>query len=355
MVAAKLIYGFDELGKEHNGAVGKKCANLGELTKGGFRVPPGFALSLDAYKKFLTDTGVVEEIRRYLDTFSADPSSPEDMAKFEEVSKVIRGIVESTTMPTDMKESVISYYNDLCQKTGIVDVPVAVRSAGALSHPGQYETFHYVRGESELLQNIIKVWSSTYNARSLIARARGGFSLEFDPIGVGVVTMVNSFAAGVMFTLDPVTGDNSVITIDASFGIGESVVSGKVIPDQFLVDKIDLKIVERKINRKEIQYVRNATGQGLECVEIDEELKDKPALDDVEIRELAETGKSIEAYYGQAMDIEWAIEKDTPLERGVVQMLQARPETVWSKRREEMAKSESDLGSVLLENLLKGR
>ena len=261
----KWIYWFEELGKEHNDIVGKKCANLWEMTRAGFRVPPGFALTLEAYDRFMKETGALDEIRQYLSTFNADPNNMADMPKYDEASKVIRDIVNSKKMPEDMEHKVRQYYDELCRKTGISDVPVATRSAGPASHPGQYETYLYIRGEEEVVKNIIKVWSSTFNQRSIIARARSGLSLDYDPIGVAVVKMVNAKAAGVMFTLNPVNGDPSKIVIDGNWGLGESVVSGSVNPDEWEVDKVTLEIAKTTIptKRRNIYWTRIQAGPHL--------------------------------------------------------------------------------------------
>ncbi|MEJ2097960.1 MAG: PEP/pyruvate-binding domain-containing protein, partial [Deltaproteobacteria bacterium] len=124
------IYRFDELGKEHNDLVGKKCANLGEMTRAGFRVPPGFALSLGAYDRFMNETGAIEDIRNYFKTFSANPDVASDMEKYDKASEDLRAIVEAKSLPQDMDDTLRWYYDELCRNTGIEDIPVATRSAG---------------------------------------------------------------------------------------------------------------------------------------------------------------------------------------------------------------------------------
>ncbi len=231
------IYGLEELNKDHGDLVGKKCANLGELIKGGFRVPSGFALSLDAYDAFLRDTGLIDDIRRFFSSFSADPTNPKEIPKFTEAATYIQAMVESTRMPADMAAAVTERYRELCGKVGVEDVAVAVRSAGPASHPGQYDSFLNVQGEEDVLRNVVKVWSSTFNARSLAARARKGLALDRDPIGVCVLQMVNARAAGVMFTAEPTTADTSKLILEGSWGLGEQVVSGSVTPDTWMVDR----------------------------------------------------------------------------------------------------------------------
>ena len=336
----KHIYWLEEVGKEHNDIVGKKCANLGELMRGGFRVPQGFALSLAAYDKFMKETGALDEIRRYLATFHADPDNPADMAKFEEASKAIREIVNSKRMPEDLEQEVRYCYRELCRRVGIENVPVATRSAGPVSHPGQYETYLYIKGEEEVLKNIIKVWSSTFNQRSLVARARLKLPLEYDPIGVAVITMVNAKAAGVMFTLNPLNGDRSKIVINASWGVGESVVSGEVTPDVWIIDKITMEVVQKTIAPKLIERVIDTEKGELIVRDTPPERVEASCLNEEEALELARIGKLIEQHYGVPQDIEWAIDRDLSFPQNVF-MLQARPETVWSQRKAERVTSAS--------------
>ena len=206
---ARWTYSLDELGKEGNDLVGKKCANLGELTKAEFRVPQGFALAVTAYEKFMKDTGVINEIKEFFQVFSADPDKPTDIPKYEEASRVIRKTMENKELPKDMADVIAKRYQDMWAWNGPCTLPVAIRSAGPASHPGQYETYLFVSGKSEVLENIKKVWSSTFNQRSIIARHRIGLPLYCDPIGVAVIGMVEAKAAGVMFTMNPINGDPS--------------------------------------------------------------------------------------------------------------------------------------------------
>ncbi len=327
-MAEKFILWFDEIGAEHNDLVGKKCANLGEMTKAGLRVPPGFALTVAVYEDFLTRTGAIEEMRHYLSTFSADPK---DYAKYEQATEVLRRIAESKAMPKDMEDAIASHYEALCQRTGIADIAVAARSAGPVSHPGQYETFLNVRGNSDLMKSIIKVWSSTFNTRSLIWRARESLPLEFDPIGVAVLQMVNAKAAGVMFTLNPVNGDLSKITIGANWGLGESVVSGEVDTDEWMIDKVTFEIISRKAAAKTVEHVVDPESGKVVVIDIPPQRQTVPCLTDDEVVELAKIGKGIEQHYGRAQDIEWAIDKDLPFPQNIF-MVQTRPETVWSQQ-----------------------
>lgn len=330
----KWVYRLEELTKEHNDIVGKKCANLGELTRAGFHVPCGFALGLDAYEMFMKDTGAFTEIEKYFFSFKADPQNSADLSKWQEASDVTRGIIESKSMPSVLADTILSYYEEVCSKTKIVDCPVATRSAGASSHPGQYETYLYVRGEEEVLRNIIKVWGSTFNQRSLVNRAKGNYSLSNDPIGVVVLQMINSKSAGVILTLNPANGDRSVITIEGSFGLGEAVVSGKVTPDRWMVNKIGVDIVKRDIsNGKTFQYTCDSN-KNLVALELPAELQNAACLTDEEVKELGRTALKIEKHYGCAQDIEWAVDKELSFPENIF-FVQTRPEAIWSKKEEK--------------------
>jgi pyruvate,water dikinase len=296
----KFIYGLEELNKGHGDLVGRKCANLGELIKGGFRVPPGFALSLEAYDAFLHDTGVIEGIRGFFSSFSADPTDPKEIPKFTEAAAHIQAMVESTHMPAEMAAAVAESYRALCGKVGVKDAAVAVRSAGPASHPGQYDSFLDVQGEEDVLRNVVKVWSSTFNARSLAARARKGLALDRDPIGVCVLQMVNAQAAGVMFTAEPTTADTSKLILEGSWGLGEQVVSGSVTPDTWMVDRTRFQVIDRRIAARPAEAAPRvrAAGEQLGC------------LSDEEVIELARIGARVEQHFGTPQDIEWAVDSD---------------------------------------------
>jgi len=344
----KWIYGLHELSSASNDLVGKKSANLGELTKGGFPIPSGFALSLTAYEKFMKETPAAEEIGRYLQGFSGDPNDPADMAKYETASRTIREIVECKAMPGDLEDGIAKYYQDLCQKTGIRDVPVAARSAGPASHPGQYETYLHITGTSDLVKNVIKVWSSTFNQRSLIRRARLGLPLQYDPIGVCVVAMVNAKAAGVMFTLNALNDDLSKIIIEGNWGLGESVVSGLVIPDRWMVDKVTFEIIEKVVSPKALEHIIDPRDNKPFLSDIPAERQRIPCLSDEEVLEISKIGKAIERHFGRAQDIEWAVDMNRSFPKNII-ILQARPVKIGGK---DQAKPVFGAGKTSLDFLL---
>ncbi len=321
------IFRFEELGQNKYNLVGKKCANLGEMTNLGLRVPPGFALTLEAYGKFMSLSGAGQEIEKYLD---AVEHNFEGIEQFNDASAVLRRIVESKALPHDMKEVILSYYRELCQKCNAQDVAVSTRSAGAASHPGQYETYLNVVGESDLVEKIIKVWASTFNPRSLSSRKRAGVSLKSDPIGVAVVKMVNAKSAGVLFTADPNTGDQSKMIIEANWGLGESVVGGEAMPDVYILEKESLQVIDKKLGTKG-KYI---TFQPVGVVESDtpSEMKDAFCLTDEEAKEIAKAGKILEAHFGVPQDTEWAIDRDLRLPDSVI-LLQTRAEVIAKQKK----------------------
>lgn len=333
-MSEKWIYGLKEVGTEHNDIIGKKCANLGELTRGGFRVPPGFALGVGAYERFLNETETTGRLLKRLESFKADPEDIADTPKFDALSKEIRSMIEDVTMPPYMEKTIREYYQGLCRETGIEKVFVAVRSAGPKSHPGQYETYLNVSGEEEVLKNVIRVWASTFNTRSIISRARLNLPLHFDPIGVAVLTMVDAKAAGVIFTVNPVNGDLSKVAIDASFGFGEAVVSGNVTPDHYLVDKVTLEIEERVVSDKGAEFAYNPETRAMEYKELPEDQRKIACLEEKEIIELAKIAKKVETHFRCPQDIEYAISKTIPFPESIF-LVQARPESVWGKKKKE--------------------
>ena len=270
----------------------------------------------------------------FLKTFKADANEVADTLKFDAASTEMRRIAESIRMPADMEETVKSYYGELCKVTGKENVFVATRSAGPVSHPGQYETYLNVSGSDDVVRNVVRVWSSTFNTRSVIARARLGLPLHYDPIGVAVLTMVDAKAAGVMFTVNPVNGDESKVAIEASFGFGEAVVSGNVNPDRYLVDKITFEIDERVVSDKGAEFAYNPETKEMEYKDLPPDKRKLACLEDREILELTKIAKKVEAHFGCPQDIEYSISGSMAFPENIF-LVQARPESVWGKKKKE--------------------
>jgi len=319
-VSGKWALWFEELGKEDRELVGRKCANLGEMVKIGLRVPPGFALSIEAYKDFMSMTGVVKEIGKYL-----AKSKPKDLKQCKQASVDIRQIVLLKAMPEKLEKVITSHYSELSRRCRTDEVAVSTRSAGPVSHPGQYETHLNVVGKSELVDKIRQVWASTFNTRSLIFRSRKKMLLDSDPIGVAVQQMVKARSAGVIFTADPNTGDDTRMIIEGNWGLGESVVGGKSTPDIYILDKKSLKILEKKLGPKS-RYVTFKKG-GVVEKKVPSEKSGKFCLSDREAKEIGKLGKVLEKHFGVPQDVEWAVEEDKSFPKNII-LLQTRAEVI---------------------------
>ncbi len=321
----RVVLGFEEIRQGDADEVGKKCANLAELTFAGFLVPPGFAIALRGYARFMNETGVRARIEAYLGSLEADPDKTSDLPRYEEASRVIRGMVEETPVPADIEAEIRRRYHEMCEVACDDNLAVATRSAGPASHPGQYESYLHLRGADAVVDGVRRVWSSTFNQRSLIARARQGLDVGYDPIGVAVLRMVEAKAAGVMFTTNPGNGDPGQIYIEANWGLGESVVSGEVTPDSFLVAKDGGEIIERHICQKQMWFVPDPETGKVGFCQVPDDMKGEPALTDEELREIARVGALIEKHFGAPQDIEWAVAREAELP-GSVMFLQTRPQ-----------------------------
>jgi pyruvate,water dikinase len=332
-----LITWFEKLRKTDIPLVGGKNASLGEMIHAGMPVPPGFAVTAYAYEKFIETTHIAEKIYEIINKTVTDKNDPK---QYDAASKKIRGLIEKTSVPEEIANSVKSAYKKLTEKLNLKDVFVAVRSSATAedlpdaSFAGQQETYLNVKGTDELLENVVKCWSSLFTPRAIFYRDEKGFAHDKVFISVGVQKMVNSRAAGVMFTLNPVTGNTDEIVIEGNYGLGETVVSGAVNPDDFVVDKNTLRIKERRIARKTVQYIRDPDTGKTVHLDVPEEKQKKTCVNDKEILKLAELGKLIDAHYEKAMDIEWAIDKDLSFPKNIF-VVQARPETVWSGKAVE--------------------
>ncbi|MEM3588709.1 MAG: phosphoenolpyruvate synthase [Nitrososphaerota archaeon] len=343
----KLVLWFEELRKEDVPLVGGKCANLGEMISAGIPVPPGFAITAYAYKKFIEETKIAEKIYDILDETIKDPKDPK---QYEEASKKIRALIEATAMPKSIEEEIVKAYRELNKKVGLKEVFVAVRSSATAedlpgaSFAGQQETYLNIRGEKELLESVRKCWSSLFTPRAIFYRTEKGFRHERVLISVAVQKMVNSRSAGVMFTLHPVTGDRSKIVIESVWGLGEAIVSGAVTPDHFEVDKESLKITLKNIAKKTVEYIRDPRSGKTIHAEVPLDRQDAPSLTDEEVIELARIARRIEEHYGVPQDIEFAVDRDMPFPSNLF-IVQSRPETVWSMK-EVTSTSSSTLTSV---------
>ena len=345
MEKSGLVIWFKDLGKDDIPSVGGKCANLGELYgKIGVPVPNGFAISADAFSVFLKKNRAVKKMDAILSGIDVN-----DPAKLEEASRQIRSYLEGLPMPEEIKDAVQKGYGQLCKERGSKEVPVAVRSSATAedlpgaSFAGQQDTFLNVTRKT-LLRSVQQCWSSLYSPRAIFYRQEKGFAQDKVLISVAVQEMIESKVSGVMFTLEPVQGDRNKVVINASWGLGEAVVSGQVTPDEFVVEKGSLRILDRKVFKKQRQIVYEQGG-GTTWAAVPEKMQNAQALADDVIVRLAQYGIQIENHYGAAMDIEWAIDRNDRMF-----ILQARPETVFQAGKQK----KGDTGAMEEEILIRG-
>jgi len=349
----RYILPFETCGPDDLSRVGGKCAGLGAMTRAGARVPPGFVVTTDAYLELLNTNSLSECIHVWLKMLN-----PEDVRNEEKYSRRIRQLIEETPIAAAVEEAICAAYEALCQRVGQRDVPVAVRSSATAedlpgySFAGQQDTYLWVTGAEAVVRHVRKCWSSLYTARAISYRHDNGFAHEKVLMAVGIQKMVNARAAGAAMTLNPLNGDRSKIVIDASWGLGETVVGGAVTPDNFVVDKVIYEIVGQKISTKHIELVADLAGQRVVERAIEDGRRTAPSLTAEEVIAVAKLAKYAEQYYGAPQDIEWALDADLPAPENLV-LLQSRPETVWSRKTPSIAPVSTTAGvQSVLQTLL---
>ncbi len=342
------ILWLEELRKGDIPLVGGKNANLGELHGAiGAPVPPGFAITGEMYRQFMEDAGLNEKVGQILKDLDSS-----NLSALLQASENIREIIEKTPMPEPLTTSILEAYEELARRCGRPDVLVAVRSSATAedlpdaSFAGQQDTFLNV-GPEDLPERVRACWSSLFTSRAIAYREEKGFRHEEVLLSVAVQEMVQARSSGVIFTIEPVSGESNKVIINAAWGLGEAVVSGRVTPDEYVVAKDSLEILERHVAVKKEKCVRRPEGD-TDYVEVPEDLQAVPALTDDEVIRLTEEAKNIEAHYGVPQDIEWAIDDE-----GNLFILQARPETVHSKEApmEAVAMQEEVSAEIILKGL----
>ncbi|MBW2093837.1 MAG: hypothetical protein JRI80_03020 [Deltaproteobacteria bacterium] len=349
----ELILDFKNTDKTFLPRVGGKNASLGEMIKAGIRVPPGFAVTTDSYQRFITETGIGDAIFGLMADLDVD-----DVASLNRASESIQKLMNSAAMPEDVLEAIRAGYEDLCRACGADTVPVAVRSSATAedlptaSFAGQQDTYLWILGGDSVVKSVKRCWASLFTPRAISYRVKNNFPHEKVLISVGVQKMVHSKAAGVMFTLNPTNGDPSKVVIEGSWGLGETVVSGSVTPDKFVVDKVIMEVSEKTISTKHIECVYNADKGGVIEADVATGRQTECCLEEREVMELVQMAKHIEKHYGRPMDIEWAIDEDVPFPENVF-IVQARPETVWSQKKKESVIGKKSGYQLLMEQAMK--
>ena len=346
------IVWFDRYEHEHKPFVGGKNASLGEMMRAELPVPPGFAVTTNAYDKIWSDKSLVDDINGLLRTIDHD-----DFAANRATSLEIRARIEEAPVPDEVVNDVSEAYDALCRHCEVDDVPVAVRSSATAedlpdaSFAGQQDTYLWIMSAEDVVENVRKCWSSLFTDRAIAYRHSMGYLHQSIAMAVGVQKMVDPIAAGVAFTLNPSNGDRSQVAVDASWGLGEAVVSGEVTPDNFLIDKVLREIVSREISDKHIEYRLNGSGV-VEKSEVEEERRTTPSVSDEDLIAIAILARRAEKHYGWPQDVEWAIDRHLPVGENVL-MLQSRPETVWSQKPKKPVTRSAETGiSSIVSTLL---
>ncbi|MDD1675434.1 MAG: phosphoenolpyruvate synthase, partial [Methanomicrobiales archaeon] len=328
------ILTLEEITKDDVSLVGGKGASLGEMTSIGLPVPPAFVVTAQAYRKFLIESEIDEQLFGKLEGIDV-----ENTDVLENASTLSKELIMRTLMPDYLKTEIRKAYLAMGKNT-----VVAVRSSATAedlpgaSFAGQQETFLNVQGVDDLLDAVQKCWASLFTPRAIYYRARQGFEDRQVNIAVVVQQMIPSEKAGVMFTSHPVTGE-PVTIVEGSWGLGEAIVSGSVSPDKYVYDRRKGKIVDQVIGTKKIAIVPDGK-KGTREEELPPDKQESPALSPEEVKKLAEFGKIAEDHYGIPQDVEWAIVQDK------IYILQSRPiTTIKGKAAPEKVMKEKEVSS----------
>ena len=336
---------FEDLSKDDLGIAGGKGANLGELTQAGIPVPPGFVVTSKTYDKFMRDTGIFSKVMDILDQVDINNTK-----ELQEAAEEIKAIIIETPIPDGISTYITEAYNQLSERVGEEDgADVAIRSSATAedlpeaSFAGQQDTFLHVQGLDNVIEYVRKCWASLFEARAIFYREENNFEHSQVYIAVVVQQMVDSDKAGVMFTVNPSTGEN-IALIEGSWGLGESVVSGSVTPDNYAVDKETNEVLNVTISDKKTMFTNEEGGTSIQ-VDVPEELRKERVLSDEELLELVAMAKRVEGHYGKPQDTEWAFHD------GNLFLLQSRPiTTLGDSKKEESEEEEVDL-EVLIRGL----
>lgn len=346
---------FSELNKDSVSIAGGKAANLAEIYNLRIPVPPGFVVTIKAYDNFIEKAELKEKINEILEKINY-----EDTKQLDELTKEIRGLIVNSEIPKEIEEEIIEAYEDLSTeslhknqvaedilKKTSEETLVAVRSSATsedleeASFAGQQDTFLNVKGNSNLLESIKKCFASLFTSRATYYRQKKGFKHKESKLAVIVQKMINSDKSGVIFSKDPSYKNNNII-IEAVFGLGEGIVSGKITPDRYTVsDK--LKILNKKIANKKIAII--GSGEDKTETSLTKEKSSSQVLNESEIRKLSEIALKLENHYKKPQDIEFAIENNE------IYIVQTRAITTLKKLVSESEKSKELEGEIVLQGL----
>jgi pyruvate,water dikinase len=311
-----------ELRAADEGEFGGKSTSLGELMAAEIPVPPGFAIATSAFHAFLA-AGELEG--RIAEAIAG--ATPDDVTSVQAAAEAISDAVCATEIPEGVRSEIGAAYAELARAVGEDEPAVAVRSSavgedsGEATFAGQQETYLWVRGAEGVCQAVRDCWASTFSAPAMSYRARMAADRQPE-MGVTVQLMVDAAVSGVMFTCNPVSGDPSVVAVNASWGLGLGVVGGEVTPDEYLVSKVTGEVVRRTVAAKHIEYRADPSGRGTVCVDVAAERQSEPALEEDGLTSLVDVARRVQKYFGAHQDVEWALAGD-----GALYVVQSRPVT----------------------------
>jgi len=324
----KAIVWFNEVTKKDIPLVGGKGANLGEMTNAHIPVPPGFIVTANAYYDFLQRSKISDKIHNLL-----KPLDPSDSKQLQQIADQVQQVVLDAPMPPELAKEIEQAYIKMGRGLVAIRSSATAEDLPEASFAGQQSTFLNVQGEKGVVAAVQACWASLFTPRAIFYRHHQGFDHLRVGIAVPVQKMVQSEASGVMFTLEPVTSDSSKIIIEAVYGLGETIVSGDVTPDTYMVDKDELRISKKTIAPQEWKLIKSEGSKGEETnvkVVLTPEEQAQQKISDEDIITLAKLGKRIEDWYQFPQDIEWAKENNKLF------IVQTRPVTTIKEREAEV-------------------
>lgn len=305
---------FSELSKADAGIAGGKGASLGEMTQAGIPVPPGFVVLTTAFDQFMTDSGLSKNVQSVLDAVDG-----EDVHSLLAASKALEDMIMAAAMPKSVQVEIMSAWKELGAEFVAIRSSATAEDGMNAAWAGQLDTYLNTR-EDEVLWNVQRCWASLYTPRAIHYRLGKGMGKEPLSVAVVIQKMIQSEVSGVAFSVDPLSKNHNRLIIEASYGLGEAVVSGQVTPDSYVVTKESREIVSKTIATKSRGLFKSATG-GIDWREVPSEQRNEQALSDEDIFSLSEVIVTIERHFGFPSDIEWA------LEGGILSITQSRPIT----------------------------
>jgi len=308
----KIVLDLKHLNKASVAIAGGKGAQLGELISAGINVPPGFVVLTRAFELFLKKANLLEKVKGLL-----EQAAPNDSKSIEEASKAIRDLINGAKIPDEIKENILLEFNKLDAKFVAVRSSATAEDASNASWAGELETYTNQTKET-VLKAVKNCWSSLFTPRAIFYRKEKNIEGSIS-VAVVVQKMVDSEVSGVSFSVHPVSKNKNQLVIEAGLGLGESIVSGAISPDSYIVNKQEMFIEEIRVNKQEKMFARK-DGQTLE-LDVPKNIREKQKLSGKKIVELAEIVKKIEKHYGFAQDIEWALAGNQ------IFILQSRPIT----------------------------